>query len=141
MFAAAARAGLIDVLTSGMVAPLNGQVVIQVLQSPEGPGLFDRFIPDDYRRDGLETLTLDRRMATLPNVHRLQTARRDLARTLMAMVRKPGSGHVTERANTDSNHGAGSTEIQPHRADHGAMTGYCRSVLKLRHHYHLLSCA
>ena len=69
--AAAARAGLIDVLTSGMVAPLNGQVVIQALQSPEGPGLFDQFIPDDYRRDGLETLTLDRRMATLPNVQRL----------------------------------------------------------------------
>lgn len=69
--AAAARAGLIDVLTSGLVAPLNGQAVILVLRSDDGPGLFDRLIADDYSRAGLETLTLDRRMATLPNVQRL----------------------------------------------------------------------
>ena len=66
-----ARAALIDVLTSGLVAPLNGQVVILALQTREGPGLFDRLIADDYSRAGLETLTLDRRMSTLPNVRRL----------------------------------------------------------------------
>jgi predicted nucleic acid-binding protein len=66
-----ARAALINVLGSGLVAPLNGQAVILALQSPESPGLFDRLIADDYSRVGLETLTLDRRMATLPNVHRL----------------------------------------------------------------------
>lgn len=66
-----ARAALIDVLTSGLVAPLNGQGVIQVLQTEERPGLFDRLIADDYSRPGLETLTLDRRMASLPNAHRL----------------------------------------------------------------------
>ena len=32
------------------------------------PGLFDRLIADDYARTGLETLTLDRRMASLPSV-------------------------------------------------------------------------
>ena len=58
-----ARVALIDVLTSGLVAPLNGQAVIQALQTREGPGLFDRLIADDYSRAGLETLTLDRRMA------------------------------------------------------------------------------
>ena len=66
-----ARAVLIDVLTSGLVAPLNGQVVILALQTRDSPGLFDRLIADDYSRAGLETLTLDRRMATLPNVRGL----------------------------------------------------------------------
>ena len=66
-----ARAVLIDVLTSGLVAPLNGQVVIQALQTRHSPGLFDRLIADDYSRAGLETLTLDRSMANLPNVRRL----------------------------------------------------------------------
>lgn len=66
-----ARAALIDVLTSGLVAPLNGQAVIQALQTREGPGLFDRLIADDYSRAGLGTLTLDRRMGNLPNVRNL----------------------------------------------------------------------
>ena len=66
-----ARAALVNVLTSGLVAPLNGHVVIQALQTREGPGLFDRLIADDYARAGLETLTLDRRMANLPNVRQL----------------------------------------------------------------------
>ena len=66
-----ARAALINVLSSGLVAPMNGQTVILALQSLESPGLFDRLIADDYSRVGLETFTLDRRMATLPNVRRL----------------------------------------------------------------------
>ena len=66
-----ARAALIDVLTSGLVAPLNSHAAIQALQTREGPGLFDRLIADDYSRAGLETLTLDRRMANLPNVRQL----------------------------------------------------------------------
>ena len=36
----------------------------------DGPCLFDRLIADDYARAGLETLTLDRRMASLPTAHR-----------------------------------------------------------------------
>ena len=66
-----ARATLIDVLTSGLVAPLNGQSVILALQAHGGPGLFDRLIADDYSRAGMETLTLDRRMSSLPRVRRL----------------------------------------------------------------------
>ena len=66
-----ARAALISVLTSGLVAPLNGQSVILSLQAQEGPGLFDRLIADDYSRAGIETLTLDRQMASLPTVRRL----------------------------------------------------------------------
>ena len=66
-----ARSALADVLTSGLVTPLNGQSVILALRSSGGPGLFDRLIADGYSRAGLETLTLDRQLATLPDVRRL----------------------------------------------------------------------
>ena len=65
------RTVLRDALTSGLVAPLNGPAVIEALSASGGPGLFDRLIADDYSRAGLETLTLDRKMATLSNVRRL----------------------------------------------------------------------
>ncbi len=68
---AEARATLADVLRSGLVAPLNGVAVIQALQSEGGPGVFDRLIPDDYSRAGLQTLTRDRAMASLAGVQRL----------------------------------------------------------------------
>ncbi len=71
ILSANARAGLLDALTSGLVAPLNGPAVIEALSASGGPGLFDRLIADDYSRAGLETLTLDRKMATLSNVQRL----------------------------------------------------------------------
>ena len=61
-----ARSALFDALTSGLVAPLNGRPVIEALGASGGPGLFDRLIAEDYSRAGLETLTLDRRMASLP---------------------------------------------------------------------------
>ena len=61
-----ARSGLLDVLRSGLVTPLNGLTVIEALAASTSPGLFDRLINDDYRRAGLETLTLDRRMSDLP---------------------------------------------------------------------------
>ena len=65
------RASLIDLLTSGLVSPLNGHSVIVALQTITSPGLFDRLIADDYSRAGLESLTLDQRMASLPRVRRL----------------------------------------------------------------------
>ena len=68
---AAARAGLQDVLRSGLVKPLNGREVHAALETRAGPGLLDRLIAEDYARAGLETLTLDRRMATLPGSRRL----------------------------------------------------------------------
>lgn len=66
-----ARAGLLDVLRSGLVSPLNGRPVIDALTAPEQPGLFDRLIANDYERAGLEVLTLDARMAALPNARRI----------------------------------------------------------------------
>lgn len=66
-----ARSSLEDVLTSGMVAPLNGRSVIMALEASGGPGVFDRLIADGYSHSGLETLTLDRQMAQLSGVSRL----------------------------------------------------------------------
>ncbi len=66
-----ARASLLDALRSGLVAPLNGLSVIKALEAPGGPGLFDRLIADDYARSGMDTLTLDRRMASLEGVRKL----------------------------------------------------------------------
>ena len=66
-----ARASLLDVLRSGLVAPLNGRSVIEALNASGGPGLFDRLIADDYSRASLEVLTLDRQMAALSDVRRI----------------------------------------------------------------------
>ena len=62
------RAGLLEVLRSGLLLPLNGRAVFEALEASASPGLFDRLIADDYGRAGLEVLTLDRRMATLADV-------------------------------------------------------------------------
>ena len=66
-----ARASLLDALRSRLISPLNGQPVLDALQEPSGPGLVDRLIAGDYYRSGLETLTLDRRMASLDGVQKL----------------------------------------------------------------------
>lgn len=66
-----ARAALLDILTSGLVAPMNGPTVLEALAASAQPGLFDRLIVDDYSKAGLETLTLDRRMGSLPNTRRI----------------------------------------------------------------------
>ena len=66
-----ARVALIGALTSGLVAPLNGQPVLNALQETGGAGLMDRLIAEDYSRTVSETFTLDRRMAALPGVRRL----------------------------------------------------------------------
>ena len=66
-----ARKSLVDVLRSGLVAPLNGRSVIAALEASGGPGLFDRLIADGYVREGMDVLTLDRKMAGLAEVRRL----------------------------------------------------------------------
>ncbi len=66
-----ARSALISVLKSGLAAPLNGPGVFAALEADSGCGLLDRLIADDYRRADLVTLTLDRKMAALPETRRL----------------------------------------------------------------------
>jgi predicted nucleic acid-binding protein len=66
-----ARAALVSVLRSCLVTPLNEANAFEALETATGAGLLDRLIADDYRRAGLVTLTLDRKMATLPDARRL----------------------------------------------------------------------
>lgn len=66
------RTALLSVLRGKLVVPLNGQAVLDAIQAPTAnPGLFDRLITDGYTQVGLETLTLDRRMARLQNARLL----------------------------------------------------------------------
>jgi predicted nucleic acid-binding protein len=66
-----AKAALRSVLTSGLVAPSGGEAVLEALATQRGCGLLDRLIALQYSADELSTLTLDRKMAALPNVTRL----------------------------------------------------------------------
>jgi predicted nucleic acid-binding protein len=66
-----ARTGLISVLTSGLVAPLNGKVTLTALELEGGCGLIDRLIAEDYSYRQLQTLTLDKKMGSLPGTVRL----------------------------------------------------------------------
>ena len=66
-----ARVSLLGVFESGLVSPLNGDEVLEHLKDSGGAGLVDRLIVDGYSHDGLETLTLDRRMANLPQAQLL----------------------------------------------------------------------
>lgn len=65
-----AKAALRSVLTSGLVAPSGGDAVLEALASQRGCGLLDRLISLQYSGDEMR-LTLDRKMAALPNVTHL----------------------------------------------------------------------
>lgn len=66
------REALANVLQSGLVHPLGGASVLALLSTESGCGLFDRLIADEYRRAGVLTLTLDRKMAALPEARLLR---------------------------------------------------------------------
>jgi predicted nucleic acid-binding protein len=61
----AARMALLGAFESALVAPQGGEATLDALRTHGGPGLMDRLIVEGYLREGLSTLTLDRRMATL----------------------------------------------------------------------------
>lgn len=66
-----ARAALLEVFASGLVSPLNGASALKAIAAQTGCGLFDRLIVDDYQRQGVVTVTNDRKMAALEEVRRL----------------------------------------------------------------------
>ena len=66
-----ARTVLRDAFVSGLLAPSPGSSADETLKAPREPGLADRLIAIDYIRHGQITLTLDRKMATLPGCQRL----------------------------------------------------------------------
>ncbi len=61
-----ASVGLHTNLTNGIVAPLNGHAVLDALAVSTGPGLFHRLIANYVERAFIDTLTMDRSMASLP---------------------------------------------------------------------------
>ena len=65
------RTGLVEMLQSGLVAPLYGSSVFAALAAKGGCGLLDRLITDDYHPAGLVTLTVDRKMVALESAQRI----------------------------------------------------------------------
>jgi len=58
------RAALLEVMQSGLIEPLRGKSVLEVvLAADKGAGLADRLIVHDYQDDQCTTLTNDKRMA------------------------------------------------------------------------------
>ena len=66
-----ARRGIHELLTCGLLYPLNGESVLRALTITSGCGLMDRLIVDGYQSEGLMTLTLDKRMSRLEDAQRL----------------------------------------------------------------------
>ena len=66
-----ARDGIQALLSSGMVSPLNGLAVIELLGLEGGAGLMDRLIAQDYQTKGLSVLTNDKKMVMLPGVEQV----------------------------------------------------------------------
>ena len=66
-----ARKAIITVLNSGLLTPLNGAEVLELLEETTGCGLIDRLIANDYEHRSLTTLTLDKKMSGLPSAQRL----------------------------------------------------------------------
>jgi len=59
-----ARTALTEVLQSGLVEPLDGKTILEVIRAAnQGAGLIDRLIINDYHDDQCVTLTNDKRMA------------------------------------------------------------------------------
>jgi hypothetical protein len=84
-----AKAALRSVLTSGLVAPWGGDPVLDVLATNRGCGLLDRLIALQYSVDDLTTVTLDRKMAALPEAIRLVSRPVSTPRPTTYVVRPP----------------------------------------------------
>jgi predicted nucleic acid-binding protein len=56
---------LLDLIESGWVTPMDGEPVLDALRSVSGPGLIDRLIAIQGSKQGMKTLTLDRKMGKL----------------------------------------------------------------------------
>ncbi len=90
-----ARAGLLDVLCSGLVSPLNGGTALAAIEARRGAGLLDGLIADDYVRAGLAVPTLDRKMSTLPGVRRPRMDGIDGERATRRRPPQPFSGRAS----------------------------------------------
>ena len=61
-----AREGIHKLLSDGIVSPLNGLPILELLKQEGGAGLMDRLIIQEYQEKGIVVLTNDKNMAKLP---------------------------------------------------------------------------
>lgn len=66
-----ARSAMLAALTSGLIEPTHGDLVLEALRETKEPGLTDRLIALDYAHQRTTVLTLDRKMAALAGCERL----------------------------------------------------------------------
>ena len=66
-----ARAAILAALTSGLIAPTDGDAVLDARRETKEPGLTDQLIALAYAHRRATVLTLDRKIATLPGCARL----------------------------------------------------------------------
>lgn len=67
-----AREAILKLFNSGVVSPLNGYSVLEILETQGGAGLMDRLIADDYQKREANVLTNDKRMSKLPGIKLLR---------------------------------------------------------------------
>ena len=67
-----AKSALRSVLTSGLVQPVHGQAALDALAATKGIGLLNRLTTGDYLAAALDTLTLDKKMASLPRTKQIK---------------------------------------------------------------------
>ena len=67
-----AKEGIRKLLSDGMVSPINGFPIIELLQEQGGAGLMDRLIIQDYQERGFAVLTRDKTMAKISGARLLQ---------------------------------------------------------------------
>jgi predicted nucleic acid-binding protein len=66
-----ARTAMLQLFDTGSLSPMNGNPVIQILNTQAGCGLMDRLIAQDYEQAGADVLTNDRKMSKLENAQLL----------------------------------------------------------------------
>lgn len=66
-----ARASMIQLFASGILNPLNGVAVIEVLKAKTGCGLLGRLNAQDYEQSNADVLTNDRKVSKLDNARLL----------------------------------------------------------------------
>lgn len=63
-----ARAGILKILEDGLVTPLHGLPILEILKEDGGAGLMDRLIAQDYHQKKIQVLTNDKKMAKIEGI-------------------------------------------------------------------------
>lgn len=66
-----AKAGILKILEDGLVTPLHGLPILEILKEDGGAGLMDRLIAQDYHQKKIQVLTNDKKMAKIEGIELL----------------------------------------------------------------------